>query len=111
MTINKLLNDELISQKIKDASIAPVSITMWINDLESQIADLFNKPFTNLHYPEDKDKTLFLPTIRMDIYILYISAMIDFLSGDMDVYNCSGKEFAKAYYDFVFDATGGIFNA
>ena len=102
MTINQLLNDELISQKIKDASISPVSVTMWINDLESQIAELFNKPFTKLYYPEDKDKTLLLPTIRMDIYILYLSAMIGFFSGDMEEYNKSAIEFKMVYDDFVF---------
>lgn len=102
MTINQLLNDEIISQKIQDASISPVFITMWINDLESQIAQLFNKPFTKLYYPEDKDKTLFLPTIRMDIYILYLSAMIDFFSGDMEEYNKSAMDFKIAYDDFVF---------
>ena len=97
MTINQLLNDETISQKIKDASISPVSITMWINDLESQIAQLFNKPFTKLYYPEDKDKTLLLPTIHIDIYILYLSAMIDFFSGDMDKYNDSAMKFRDTY--------------
>ena len=102
MTINQLLNDETVSQKIKNASISPVSITMWINDLESQIAQLFNKPFTKLYYPEDKDKTLLLPTIRMDIYILYLSAMIDFFSGDMEEYNKSAMAFKMAYEDFAF---------
>lgn len=102
MTINQLLNDEAISQKIKDASISPVSVTMWINDLESQIAELFNKPFTKMYYPEDKDKTLLLPTIRMDIYILYLSAMIDFFSGDMEEYNKSAMDFKHAYNDFIF---------
>ena len=97
MTINQLLNDEIISQKIQGTSISPVSITMWINDLESQIAQLFNKPFTKLYYPEDKDKTLLLPTIYMDIYILYLSAMIDFFSGDMEEYNKSAMEFKMAY--------------
>lgn len=106
MTINQLLNDEIIFQKIKDASISPVSVTMWINDLESQIAELFNKPFTKLYYPEDKDKTLLLPTIRMDIYILYMSAMIDFFSGDMVAYNKSAMEFKIAYNDFKYSVRG-----
>lgn len=101
MTINQLLNDELISQKIKDASISPITITIWINDLESQIAELFNKPFTKLYYPEDKDKTLLLPTIRMDVYILYLSAMIDFFSGDMYNYNQSAIIFKMAYDSFT----------
>ena len=108
MTINQLINDETISQKIQETSISPVTITMWINDLESQIAELFNKPFTKLYYPEDKDKTLLLPTIRMDIYILYVSAMIDFFSGDMEEYNKSAMEFKMAYDDFTFGVRRGL---
>lgn len=106
MTINQLINDEIISQKFQDASISPVSVTMWINDLESQIAELFNKPFTKLYYPEDKDKTLLLPTIHMDIYILYLSAMIDFFSGDMEEYNKSAMEFKMTYDDFKYSVRG-----
>ena len=102
MTINQLLNDETISQKIKDASISPVSVTMWINDLESQIAGLFNKPFNKLYYPEDVDKTLLLPTVNSDIYILYIFAMLDFFSGDMVKYNESAMNFRLAYNVFNF---------
>ena len=38
----------------------------------------------------------------MDIYILYLLAMIDFFSGDMDAYDHSATEFEKAYDDFVY---------
>lgn len=98
MTINQLLNDETISQKIKDASISPVSVTMWINDFELQNAYSLKKSiYTRLHYPEDKDKQLFLPEEFTNIYILYLSALIDFFSGDLDKYNDSGMKFRDAY--------------
>ena len=103
MTINQLINDETISQKIKDASISPVYITMWINDFELQNAYSLKKSiYTRLHYPEDKDKQLFLPEEYTNIYILYLSALIDFFSGDLDKYNDSGMKFRDAYDDFKF---------
>ena len=103
MTINQLINDETISQKIKDASISPVYITMWINDFELQNAYSLKKSiYTRLHYPEDKDKQLFLPEEYTNIYILYLSALIDFFSGDLDKCNDSGMKFRDAYDDFKF---------
>lgn len=103
MTINQLLNDETISQKIKDASISPESVAMWINDFELQNVYSLNKSiYTRLHYPEDKDKQLFLPEEYTNIYILYLSALIDFFSGDLDKYNDSGMKFRDAYDDFKF---------
>lgn len=107
MTINQLLNDEAISQKIKDASISPVSITMWINDFELQNAYSLSKSiYTRLHYPEDKDKQLFLPEEYTNIYILYLSALIDFFSGDLDKYNDSAMKFRDAYDDFKYRVKG-----
>ena len=102
MTINQLLNDETISQKIQDTAITPVSVTIWINDFELQNVYLLKPPvYTHLYYPEHKDKQLLLPEEYTNIYILYLSAMIDFFSGDMDGYNKSAMEFKMAYDDFV----------
>ena len=103
MTINQLINDETISQKIQGTSISPVTITMWINDFEFQNAYSLKKSiYTRLNYPEDKDKQLLIPEEYTNIYILYLSAMIDFFSGDMEEYNKSAIEFKIAYDDFVF---------
>ena len=107
MTINQLLNDETISQKIKDASISPVTITMWINDFELQNAYSLKKSiYTRLNYPEDKDKQLFLPEEYTKIYILYLSAMIDFMSGDIKEYNKSAMAFRKVYNEFIYSVRG-----
>ena len=107
MTINQLLNDETISQKIQGTSISPVSITMWINDFELQnVYSLSKSIYTRLYYPEDKDKQLVLPEEYTNIYILYLSALIDFFSGDMDKYNDSAMKFRDAYNDFKYSVRG-----
>lgn len=111
MTINQLLNDETISQKIQDASISPVSITMWINDFELQNSYLLRTPvYTKLYYPEHKDKQLLLSEEYTNMYILYLSAMIDFFSGDMEEYNKSAMDFKMAYDDFRYNVRG-FYNA
>ena len=98
MTINELFNHPDIVQKIQDTSITPVYMTIWINDFEFQNAYSLRTPvYTRLYYPEDKDKQLLLPEEYTNIYILYLSAMIDFFSGDMDKYNDSAMKFRDAY--------------
>ena len=108
MTINELLNHPDIVQKIQDTSITPTSVTIWINDFELQNAYLLRTPvYTKLYYPEDKDKQLLLPEAYTNIYILYLSAMLDFFLGDFNKYNDSAMSFRNAYdsmkYNLEFD--------
>ena len=100
MTINQLINDETISQKIKDASISPVTITDWINSLEIQIASILNKSFFIISYPEGADKDLILNYNDSNLYRKYLLAMIDFFSGNPDSYNVSAKDFAVDFEIF-----------
>lgn len=67
-------------------SVSPAKIlARWLGELD-------HRPY---HYPEDADAELLYP--NEELYIKYLTAMVDFFSGDFEKYAESAIAFQKEF--------------
>ena len=75
----------------------------WLSELDGKIAKevLKDKAFKGYDYSKDSEKELILDEAYSDIYLFYLSAMIDFFSRDYAEYNNSMLMFNEAFERFL----------
>ena len=75
----------------------------WLAELDGKIAKevLKDKDFKGYDCSKDSEKELILEEAYSDIYLFYLSAMIDFFSRDYAEYNNSMLMFNEAFERFL----------
>ena len=99
MTINMAISE---AQTLRPDA-APDSIkTRWLSELDGKIMreTMLRGDFTPYKFPDDAEKTLVVKEPYDNIYPLYIIAMSDFFSGEMENYSASATLFDTAYAEF-----------
>ncbi len=74
----------------------------WINELEGKIMrEVMRKNnFKEYSFPEDGDKELIVKPPYDNLYELYLVAMSNFFSGNLNEYSASAILFEQAYAEF-----------
>lgn len=74
----------------------------WLSELDGKIARevLGDKNFSGYDYASDSEKELILEEAYCDVYLFYLTAMIDFFSRDYAEYNNSMIMFNEAFSKF-----------
>ncbi len=87
------LHPDAISDSIK---------VRWLSELDGKIMreTMLRDDFTPYRFPEDGDRELAVIEPYDNIYTLYIIAMSDFFSGEMENYAASAALFDTAYTEF-----------
>jgi len=74
----------------------------WLSELDGKIAKevLKDTAFKSYDHAKDSERELILDEAYCDIYLFYLTAMIDFFSRDYIEYNNSMLMFNEAYEKF-----------
>ncbi len=99
MTINTAISE---AQTLHPDSIPDSIKVRWLSELDGKIMreTMLCDDFTSYRFPEDGDKQLIVKEPYDNIYTLYIIAMSDFFSGEMENYGASAALFDTAYTEF-----------
>lgn len=101
MTINKTIE---LTDRLKPNAFSPEIKAGWLSELDGTVArevlDITPPVFA---FPEDMDKPLLIPHPFEDVYILYLSAMIDLHNRDYADYNNLSKAFNSRLDQFKKD--------
>ena len=99
MTINNAIAE---AQKLHPDSIPDSIKVRWLSELDGKIMreTMFREDFAPYRFPKDADRELVVNEPYDNIYTLYIIAMSDFFSGEMENYSASAALFDTAYTEF-----------
>ena len=99
MTINTAIAEAMT---LHPDTIPDAIKVRWLSELDGKIMceTMMRDDFTSYHFPEDAEKELVVKAPYDNIYTLYIIAMSDFFSGEMDNYAASAALFDTAYTEF-----------
>ncbi|MBQ3022746.1 MAG: hypothetical protein IJD91_05460 [Clostridia bacterium] len=99
MTINSVIAE---AQRLHPDTISDSIKVRWLNELDGKIMreTMHRDDFTPYKFPEDGEKELLVKEPYDNIYTLYIIAMSDFFSGEMESYSASAVLFDTAYTEF-----------
>lgn len=99
MTINTVIEE---AQKLHPDSFPDSIKARWLSELDGKIMSetMFRDDFAPYQFPKDADRELVVKAPYDNIYTLYIIAMSDFFSGEMENYAVSAALFDTAYAEF-----------
>ena len=99
MTINNAIAE---AQRLHPDTIPDSIKVRWLGELDGKIMleTMFRNDFSPYRFPEDADRNLIVSEPYDNIYTLYIIAMSDFFSGEMENYGASAALFDAAYAEF-----------
>ena len=99
MTINTAISE---AQSLRPDAAPDTIKTRWLSELDGKIMreTMLRNDFAPYKFPDDADKTLVVEAPYDNIYPLYIIAMSDFFSGEMENYSASAALFDTAYAEF-----------
>lgn len=99
VTINTVIEE---AQKLHPDSFPDSLKARWLSELDGKIMSetMLRSGFVPYQFPKDADKELLVESPYDNIYALYIIAMSDFFSGEMENYAVSAALFDTAYAEF-----------
>ena len=99
LTINMAISQ---AQTLHPDTIPDSIKVRWLSELDGKIMreTMLRNDFTPYSHPEDSDRELVVEEPYDNIYTLYIMAMSDFFSGEMENYGASAALFDTAYAEF-----------
>ena len=83
----------------------------WLSELDGKIAKeiLKKEDFSGYTYPDDENTELLAENPYTDIYLFYLTAMIDFFNRDYGEYNNSMLLFNSALEGYTKGVFGGLY--
>ena len=95
MTVEKIL----ISADAQTPNVLGEEVKIgWICDVEGRIlTEIYKKDAANITLPTSGDHNLTLPETYSRVYLLYLSAMIEFSKGNYEAFSEINREFEKAF--------------
>ena len=94
MTLEQMLT--LTDASVKNEQSEEVKIS-WIREVEGRIlSEIHRVPLEDITLPQSNDVELVLPESYARVYLLYITAMIEFTKGNYSAYEQIYHEFESA---------------
>ena len=94
-----LLDSIKAAKEIRPTTCDDQMLARWVNDIDAKIAEVMGKEPSDNTFPGDRE--LLMPSPYEDIYVFYLSAMIDWYNQEIDIYQNDMMMFNQAYAEAV----------
>ena len=94
-----LLDAIKAAKEIRVTTCDDQTLARWVNDIDARIAETMGKEPENDTFPGDRE--LLMPSPYEDVYVFYLSAMIDWYNQEIDIYQNDMAMFNQAYSEAV----------
>ena len=90
---------------VKENQYDDTELLRWLSDLDGQIYSEHIKPHEGTddiaHGPHDQESVLMIPEPYTNVYITWLTAMVDYHNGELDRFNNSMVMYNMALMAFV----------